>query len=1070
MRKILILILLLALSFPVTMHASIYGILKGKVVDQEGKPVIGASIRILGTARGSYVKNPDGSFTVVNVDAGTYTVKVTAVGYQEYEITGVKISADQTTNIDVQLMSKDVSTEEVVIVADRLMVNNTQIGQKRTMSSEEMSTVAREGISAVISLTAGVVASGSGYSIRGSRSDDTKIKVDGIDVSNQFTGGGAGLPGVTEYDTEEIQVMTGGFSAEYGDAMGGIVNTVVKRGRTDKYEGYVRYRTDVEPLFGSQASGKKLVFDEAKDAYQAVESGEGAKLQGPGQHRFAFGTGGPIPGLTNSTFYISSNYTYRKFNASAISGAPAYEIYDPIGNNLGQMPDQQNWQKNIEARLRFVVAKGVELNFGGSLGSINGEGSSWSWLYADDEGWIWDWDKRDWQRDENGDPITNGIPERIAKQVVGNNFTDKAFVRINHTLSPTSYYEFTVSNSSIKEEYSKRKGWEDPGYFSGFDLWYPQDNYKVSGSRLVDGQNNIVDQYEIIKLSSLTEDGYNAYEFNQRNPLTGYIEGAADATGTDNPYGRTQAFYQHGNSRTLEFRESDTWTVDGNFTKVFEGEFRHMFRTGFEFSLFTLKRHMNSLPWDGNPFFDVYTNDWDGNFYTMDSVGKMRTSQAYNPIKGSAYLLDQITYKGIIISPGLRFDMFMPQSDYRTETEQFVSITSDSGFAESPMKYQISPRINVTYPITERSNVSINYGLFFQMPTLSYMYDAFSTIRLRGNQVLGDPNMEAQRTNAYEANYNNQITDEFALTIAAYYKDIYNQLGMVYVPAVPIPYFQYSVSEYGNIKGLEFTLEKRPTMRDHMGMRFNYSLAQSVATSSSPGDNYQIPIDPYSELPAFPLSDFPTANDIRHRITFLLNFIWGNNQGPSIGGIQPLENFNVNFTTTWRSGAPYTKTDLSGRAIGEIRTERGPDYWVTDMQVSKSFYLKDWFGESMGNTAVEFALFVYNFFNLNHAVSFYTSTGDADDAGLAYRRKLGDFSSEPYYKDADFANPFTLNSTQYDNYGQRLYNENADADGNGVVNQQEKFDAYMEYLSTSVQFQGTYQTPRSVFLTVYFRF
>lgn len=1064
MRKLLIILFLVLISYPLTVEASIYGILKGKVTDPEGKPAIGASVRILGTARGTYVKNPDGSFTIVNIDAGTYTIKVTAVGFQDYEVTGVKISADQTAEISVQLSSKEVVTKTVVVTANRVMVNNTEIGQKRTISSEEMSTVAREGISSVISLTPGVVASGDGYSIRGSRADETKMKVDGIDVSNQFTGGGAGSAGPTEFDTEEIQVMTGGFSAEYGDAMGGIVNTVVKTGRTDRYEGYVRWRTDVDPMFGSQASGKKLIYDQAKGAYQSVNSGDGAKLQGPGQHRFSFGSGGPLPILNNSTFYIASNYTYRKFNGAG------FEIYDPIGNNLGLLPDQQSWDKNIELRMKFPITKDVELRVGASIGSQNFESSSSAWLYGNDEGWIWDWKKSDWKRDESGNPKTNGIPERIAKQPVFNEFNNKFFARINHTLSSTSYYDFTVSRSSIKEEFSKRVGWEDPGYFSGFELWYPQDNYQVNGSILVDGFNKIVDNYEVIKRTSLTADGYNSYDFNQRNPLTGYIEGAGDATGTNNPYGRTQSYYQHGNTSALEFRNSEVWNITGNFEKVFEGEFRHMFKTGFDFTYFTLNRHSNSLPWDGNPFFDVYTKEWGGNFYTLDPLGWEKTSKPYNPMKGSAYFLDQITYKGIIISPGLRFDMFLPGADYRTQMDKFVSITADSGFANSSMKWQISPRINVAYPITERSNVTINYGLFFQMPTLSYMYDGFSTIRLRGNQILGDPNMEAQRTNSYEASYNNQLTDDFALTVAAYYKDVYNQLGQIYVPAVPIPYYQYSVAEYGNVKGLEFTLNKRPTYQDHLRLTLNYSLSQAVATSSGADDHYNTPIDPYSELPAFPLSEFPTAGDIRHRVTFVLDFIWANNQGPSIGGIQPLENLDLDFTTTWRSGAPFTKTDLNGRVIGEIRTERGPAYWQTDMRITKKFNLKDWFGDSWGKTALEFSLFVYNVFNLNSAVSIYTSTGDADDQGLAFRRKVGDFSSEPYYKDADFGNPFTLQSTQYDNYGNRLYSKYADFDKNGIVTQQEKFDSYMNQLSTSVQFQGTYQTPRSVFFTMFFRF
>ncbi len=1065
MRKILAILFAALICFPYSMQAGIYGTLKGKVVDEEGKPIIGATIRIIGTTRGAIVKNPDGKFSIVNIDPGKYTVKVTFVGKEPYIAEEVKISADDITFLDITMREKGVRTKEVTVYGSK-MVSNYSIGNVNKVSEEEMQTVAREGISSVISTTAGVVSSGGGYSIRGSRASDTQIRIDGINATNQFTGGGAALPSITEYDTEEIQVLTGGFSAEYGEVMGGVVNTIMKRGRTDKYEGYVRYRTDVPFMFGSQASGKDLVYDETRDAFKAVESGDGANLQGPGQHRFSFGTGGPMPYLDGSTFYISSNYTYRKWNGAS------FEIRDPIGNNLGRMPDQQSWDKNIAARLRFKIAKGVELNFGGKYGSQSWENSSWSWLYADQEGWEYDLKTGQPKLDGNGNPITNGIPERMIKQVVGNNFNSNFFVRLNHTLDPTSFYELTVSNSMIEEEYSKRKDDNDPGYFAGFDIWYPQDNYGVSGSNLVEGEpNKIVDQYEIIKKTVRTADGYGVADYTQRNPLTGYIEGSGDATPTSNPFGRQNSFYEHGNSRTLDFRRSNIWSIDGKYEKSLRGtEFEHMIKGGFDFKYFTLERHMNSLPWDGNPFFDVYTEEWGGNFYTFDQQAWEETSEPYHPMKIAAYALDQISYKGIIISPGLRFDMFMPQARYRTNLDQFVSITADSGFGDAQAKYQISPRINVTYPLTERSNISLNYGLFFQMPVLSSLYDGFATIRLRGNQVLGNPNMDAQRTNQYEVNYNNQLTDILALNVSAYYKDIYNQLGQVYVPAIPLPYFQYSVSEYGNIKGVEFTLRKRPTRQDHIQMRLNYTLSQSRATSSSPGDNYMRPIDPYTDLIAFPLSEYPTANDIRHRADFILSFIWANNQGFSIGGIQPLENLNLNFTTTWRSGVPYTKTDLSGRAIGELRTERGPSYWKTDMRLSKSFYLRDWLGESMGNSQIELALFVYNVFNLNEAIGLYTSTGDPDDRGMAFRRKAGDFSSIPFYEEADFSNVNTFNSTQYDNFGKRLYSKYADADGNGVVNQQEKFDSYIRQLETSVQFQGNYQTPRSVFFTVYFKF
>jgi outer membrane receptor protein involved in Fe transport len=122
---------------------------------------------------------------------------------------------------------------------------------------------------------------------------------------------------------------------------------------------------------------------------------------------------------------------------------------------------------------------------------------------------------------------------------------------------------------------------------------------------------------------------------------------------------------------------------------------------------------------------------------------------------------------------------------------QFIPISSEYGFADAKVKVQISPRINVNYPLTERSYISLNYGQFFQAPMADYLYNLFNTEMLsNSNAPIGDPNMEAQRTNQYEASYRNQITDEIQIQFTAFYKDIYNQLGVIDVQTTPTSYFQ----------------------------------------------------------------------------------------------------------------------------------------------------------------------------------------------------------------------------------------------------------------------------------------
>ncbi|MCX7735370.1 MAG: carboxypeptidase regulatory-like domain-containing protein [Candidatus Kapabacteria bacterium] len=1064
MRKILLLIILLSFIIPYSLSAGIYGTIKGKVTDAEGNPMIGASVVLEGTRLGAIVKG-DGTFTILNVNPGTYNIKISYTGYLTFE-KRISVSADIVTEVNAVMRMKEegVTTKEIEVIAKK-MVENTAVGSNRMVSSQDLTTVAREGVTAIIGLSAGVFNSGNGFNIRGSRETETQIRVDGLDVGNQFTGGfgASGLsyfPMVSSFAVEEVQVLTGGFSAEYGDALGGIVNTVVRTGRTDRYDGFIRWRTDVDPLWGRQNEKLKLIRE--GNRYKAINDGPGYKLQGPGQHKFEFGTGGPIPILDKSTYYLTGSYQFEKHLSNS------YEIYDPDGNNVGLQPDNRSWVKNLTGRLKFAFIENIDFIVGGSFGMTNYESSGWGWRYANTPG-----QAVDPKYYNNGlvpssyNPV--GIPERVAKQPVVNNLILNAMVRITHRLSQNSFYEFTISNTSNNDETSKRQSFEDPGFFTGFDLWYPQDNVKVQTGGVLDmGKDKVIDQFTPLTKIQFSKDGYLKADFPIVHPMTGYIEGASSAQGSNNAYGLVGYFVEHGNNRAFEFRKGNYWQIDGNYNLFLTGQFQHMFKAGFEMRLYQIRRHENSLPWDANPFFDVYTDEWGGNLYADNQVVFDKTSKPYKPLRLSAYVQDQITYKGIIISPGLRFDFFNPNSDYRLPSRNFVSITADTGFAKADPKLQISPRINVTYPITDRSNITLAYGLFFKMPEMQYMYDGFGIAQLRGNQNLGDPNMDAQRSNQYMIAYNNQLTDDFAFDVSAYYKDIYNQVGMRYVATTPQPFYQYAVSEYGNARGLEFTLRKRPT--DHFGFSINYTLSSASGTSSGPGDNYLRPTDPYTGLQAFPLSDFPLSFDRRHRINLIFNLVWGQDEGPSIAGIDLLENTNINLSGFFQTGTPYTRLDRAGNPIGEYNAERQPSRWSVDLRFSRTFYLRDWFGSGAGSTAIEFFFDITNLFNNTQVASYFARTGDPDDDGVNFYRPVTDFGSTPYYKEASFGRSESIASDQYDLYGNRFYSEKSDFDKNGIVTQEEKFLAFSRYLEDVRKFRGNYQAPRQVWLGFMFRF
>ncbi|MBX3043651.1 MAG: TonB-dependent receptor [Candidatus Kapabacteria bacterium] len=1072
MHKFFVLLFLGLIAIPSMTFSQVYGTLRGKVVDEEGKGLRGASVFVEGTQKGAAVRENDGSYVITGIVAGEYTVRFTFTGRTTVR-KQVRISASLTATLDVTMRDASVRTEELVVVAQREIVNHTKQGSMDKRSNEDIINTAREGIGAVISLSAGVLQSGSGFSIRGGRADETDVRIDGISVGNAFTGGfgasgAAYFPMVSSFATEEVQVLKGGFSAEYGDVTSGVVNSVVQTGRDNKYDGWVRWRTDVPALFGSQSTGTRIERDGSR--FRAVEVGEGAKWQGQNEHTFEFGTGGPLPLMAKgNTFYLTGRY-FHEANRNA-----SYEIYDPWGNNIGQRPDNGSWVRNLTGRLKFAIADGVSLTLGGSYGVSSFEFSGWAWLYANREGYVYDKNENGnylLRTNEDGSPVTNGMEERLFKQNVLDNFVINYFALLTHTLSPTSFYEVRISQSTNNDYSSRRTSTDGPGFFSGWDMQTPSDNYMVMGNQLIPGKDKIVDQYTQLIENTFTSDGFLRLNLPQRNPLTGYYEGQANASGSYNPWGIPNVGFATSGSGGFSFRDGSNWTIDGSFNQYLKtGEFEHNFKAGFQGQILEMYKHSNSNPYDGNPFFDVFDDGrFGGNLYADNEVVRERTNRPYNPMKLGMYVQDQISYKGIIFSPGLRFDFFDPNAQYRVNQIPFVSIRADSGFADASVKMQVSPRVNVAYPITETSNIRLSYGMYFQMPMLQYLYDAFAVDIIRGASILGNPNMDAQRTNQYEIEYSLGLTDDLVFSATAFYKDEYNKVGIVYVPAVPDPYSQRDVTEYGTSRGFELNFRKTPLPTENYAFDINYNLGYLAGTASGPNSNYGLTIDPYTNLPAFPLSEYPMPNDIRHFFKGNFRFYWLDGQGPSIGGLKVLENSDIIITSTYRTGVPYTRTDRNGTPLSEVNSDRQPSFWGLDARIQRTIQLKSIFGESAGNTMIQLFVDVNNLLNRTVVTGVYATTSDPLDDGRTFDRQVGDFNSITYYKTPTYENPSTFASTQYDAYGDRLYNEMADFDGNGLVTQAEVFESYFRYIDKVISFRGNFQIPRTIFFGMMFRF
>ncbi len=1069
MRKLLTTLFLIAFLCPLAVFAANTGNLKGKVFLDNKEPAMGATIKVKGSNQGTKAR-ADGSFQIMGIPAGTHNITISFVSYADKNIQ-VAISADATEDIGSITLTTDMKqTKDIIIVAQRTINHKNTGGSQVNISGEAMQNQAKEGIAAMVGSTAGVNSSGDGWNIRGGRSNETAIRMDGVSISNPLNGGfgfgGTSLyPMPSSYAVAETQVKKGTFSAEYGGAMAGYVNSSLSSGKNDKYEGFLRWRTDVPALWGRQ--GEKLKVIEKDGILKAENGGEGYKLLGANQNSIDFGFGGPIP-LTDqkATFYLSTVYKNEEF------GGSSYDISDPLGNSLGQMDNSSNWVKNITARVKYDVTDKLSVTLGGSYGLTSSENNSWSWLYADDLGVA--------STESYTSSIANnwvGVKESIAKQNVNNIQIVNVLAKIRQIFE-TSILNFSIAYNVNNEYSGRRKNADDPDFFSGFELLYPQDNYEVvsdevNGSRLVAGKDQVADYYKGFRKKKLTSDGFYEGSFLDVNPLTGFIEGDFYYN-TDNAYGLNGGYFSTHNNSGFEFRNVYYWQVNADYELSIEQDlFKHAIKTGFEASFYELNRHMNPSPTIDAPAVDVYTDKWGGNIYSINEAIKANSGKAFKPTEFSFFLLDQIEYKAIVINPGLRLDYFNPNSRHRTNAMIGTDLTFASiedladnfKFTDTDAKIQISPRINISYPIDINSNIQIGYGVLLQRGSLEQMYDGFNSYDVRGGTLLGNPDMKPQRTNSYQIEYELEFADMFAFIASAYYRDIYNQVGVTFTKATPNNFYTYTTTEYGSTKGFEVTFLKKP-LQDNIGFEVNYAYSNAIGTAPSATSNVGRSPIPNTDINTISMTEYIMGFDIPHKINANINLGWANDEGPTIGGIELLENANINFSTIWQSGSPYTPLRLSGEAISEANLARQPSYWRVDLRFQKGFQLRDFFGDAAGNTRIQFFIDIINLFDRTAPTAYYSRTNDPDDDGTSFYKKVSEFSPVTYYDKADFTKASSFNSNQYDEYGNRLYNEYSDLDKNGLVTREEQFKQFQKYLTDASSFRGNYQAPRTVYFGI----
>ncbi|HET6568602.1 MAG TPA: TonB-dependent receptor [Rhodothermales bacterium] len=205
------------------------GKLAGRVTDENGEALPGATVLVEGTGLGT-ATDLDGDYILLRVPPGTQRVRFSIVGYQAQVVENVLVKSNQTTTLDATLREEVIQGQEVVVTAERPIVDVSLTSTVATISREEIEKLPVQELDDIVNLQAGVV---DGH-FRGGRLGEVQYQVNGVSVNNPYDNSSSVT--LDRSVLQEVQVISGTFDAEYGQALSGVVNAVLRSGEEDEYE------------------------------------------------------------------------------------------------------------------------------------------------------------------------------------------------------------------------------------------------------------------------------------------------------------------------------------------------------------------------------------------------------------------------------------------------------------------------------------------------------------------------------------------------------------------------------------------------------------------------------------------------------------------------------------------------------------------------------------------------------------------------------------------------------------------------------------------------------------------
>ena len=957
----------LAITLPVDVLAQsskISGVVRS---GSTGEPLVGVNVIVEGLPQGA-VTDLEGHYFLLRLQPGEYALRFSYVGFTSQIVQNIEVNTGRTTTIDVELQNETIGIEGFSITASRPIIDPDVSANVATLNSTDYENIPLTSIDEALELQAGIEPN---LLIRGSESDQAAFLLDGMSLR---TGRQTPLTHISLTAIEQAQVQTGGFSAEYSNVRSGLINVTTKEpslnryafdgffsldppqpnsfdGRPDDPDSFL-LRPFLDPEIAFEGTSSLNPYEELQYASFEGWNNIALDLQAEGfdvspEELLAFAPYGSRKSLEiNQPDYVTDVTLSGPLGTGPLAnqlGNPRLSLSYRGSRTMYPIPQARSGHTTNTLQFKGVTNLNPDVKLGLSGLFSTERGIQPNGFGVVSEVWNGETPRYPWQIGNN--PIeAQGYDTVFGNALYNRTQFDHRMLgaSLSHAFKPNSFYEIKVHslvtnyNASLPPLRDDSFFAEDGNFVS--QVWAEQGIPESNNAACIGG------------LSDLTGDGSSVP----------YCVGGAPLGFSNQAPGRLP------------------WETSASAATV-----RDTSRLSITTARFDLTSQINryvQLKTGAEIIYSEYKARFGGVFLLgLGQDDGLRTvPQDEALIQGNAYVQAKLELGGMIANPGVRIDYIDPLVDWWVINNPFsTTFNGDiNQFNEvfdkqkAPAQLFVSPRLGVSFPISQRSKIYFNYGHFRQQLSGFFMF-GFIQSRSAGVEFLGDPTLPMPLTVSYEIGIDQSLFDQFLIRVSGFYRDIRNEPSDAFYTGLGdfVQYTTYEPWNYADNRGAEITITK------HRGKWLegfiNYTFLQTKSGRFGFREFYENSFRQQEYL--------RTSGDFRQQVNPATPFARMSLTFKTPQYLHPLtRDWRINLTGEWREGLDYYwnglnfTPNLNDLVIPGFKPNVSwKDYWMADMRISKKF--------NTPHGDLQFFLDIRNVFNIRQLYPFAGYAGRNDD-------------------------------------------------------------------------------------------